>query len=118
MRQCIYRFPESMIPYSRMHGKTKEMADLFGLREEVQQDAGEVVGVVVGVAQLVGQSIEEEVAALCVQIGRHSLEDVHGRGMKHGGRAGLHLPLGLHLLHADDSHLLGRAIYTGMQTDE
>lgn len=44
------------------------MQYLTVLIEEVQQDAGEVVGVVVGIAQLVGQSIQEQVATLCVQI--------------------------------------------------
>ena len=39
------------------------------LVEEVEEDAGEVVGVVVGEAQLVGQRVEEEVAPLGVQVG-------------------------------------------------
>lgn len=43
-------------------------SDLGCLIEEVQQDAGEVVGVVVGVAQLIGQGIEEKVAPLCVKV--------------------------------------------------
>ena len=44
--------------------------------EQIQQDAGEVVGVVVGVAQLVCQGIQEEVAALCVKVTSKPHEDV------------------------------------------
>ena len=46
------------------------------LVEEVEEDAGEVVGVVVGEAQLVGQGVQEQVAPLRVQVGRQLLEDV------------------------------------------
>ena len=46
------------------------------LVEEVEEDAGEVVGVVVGEAQLVGQGIQEQVAPLRVQVGGQLLEDV------------------------------------------
>lgn len=50
--------------------------------EEVQQDAGEVVSVIVGVAQLVGKSVQEEVAAFCVQVIGQAHEDVQG-GLMH-----------------------------------
>ena len=42
------------------------------------------MGVVVGVAQLICKGVEEEVSPLRVQVSGHALEDVHGRGMKHG----------------------------------
>ena len=57
---------------------------LTGLREEVEQHAGEVVGVVVGVAQLVGDGIEEEVAPFVVQILDEVLENVHGGALCDG----------------------------------
>ena len=52
------------------------------LVEEVEEDAGEVVGVVVGEAQLVGERVEEEVAPLGVQVSGQLLEDV-GRLLVH-----------------------------------
>ncbi len=67
------------------------------LVEKVQQDAGEVVCVVVGVAQLVGQSIEEEVASFCVQVTSQAHENIQ-RGLVHGVALGPRLVLvnGLH----------------------
>jgi len=56
---------------------------LLGLGEEEEQDAGEVVGVGVWEAQLVGQGIEEEVAALSVQVACQALKDVHCRRVHH-----------------------------------
>ena len=58
-------------------------SDLWRLVEEVEQDAGEVVGVIVGVAQLVGQGVQEEVAPLCVHVSSQAHEDVQG-GLVHG----------------------------------
>ena len=54
------------------------------LVEEVQEDAGEVVGVVVGEAQLVGQRIQEQVAPLGVQVSSQLLEDVGRLLVPHG----------------------------------
>ena len=45
-----------------------------GLGEEVEEAAGVVVGVRVGVAQLVGDTIEEQVAALGVHVHRKVLQ--------------------------------------------
>lgn len=59
------------------------MANLLGFSKEVEEDAGEVVCMVVGEAQLVGQGIQEQVAALCVQLHSNLLEDVHCRPMHH-----------------------------------
>lgn len=52
------------------------MCYLCVLVKKVEEDAGEVVGVVVGEAQLVGQRVQEQVAPLCVQFARQLLEDV------------------------------------------
>mmetsp|Transcript_25033 Transcript_25033/g.69879 ORF Transcript_25033/g.69879 Transcript_25033/m.69879 type:complete len:303 (-) Transcript_25033:2245-3153(-) len=59
------------------------------LREEVQQHTREIVGVVVGVAQLVGDGIEQQIAALRVEVCRQALKDVHGGGVHHRGGARL-----------------------------
>ena len=56
-------------------------ADLAVLIEEVQQDTRKVVCMVVGIAQLVSKSVQEEVAAFCVQIIGQAHEDVQGRLM-------------------------------------
>ena len=58
-------------------------SDLCCLVEEVQQDAGEVVCVVVWIAQLICQGIQEEIAALSVQVVGQAHEDVQG-GLMHG----------------------------------
>mmetsp|Transcript_10128 Transcript_10128/g.29888 ORF Transcript_10128/g.29888 Transcript_10128/m.29888 type:complete len:254 (-) Transcript_10128:1041-1802(-) len=50
-----------------------------GLLEEAEEHAGEVVRVVVGEAQLVGQGVEEQVAPLRVELARELLVNVHGR---------------------------------------
>jgi len=67
------------------------------LVEKVQKDAGEVVCVVVRVAQLVGQSIEEEVTPFCVHI---------QRGLVHGIALGPRLVLvdGLHNTHVGEAN--------------
>ena len=59
-----------------------------GLGEEVEQRAGEVVRVRVGVAQLVGDAVEEVVAALRLQVDRQVLEDVHVGGVADGAHVG------------------------------
>ena len=48
-----------------------------GLCEQVEEAAGVVVGVRVGVAQLIGDAVKEEVAALRVHVDCKVLEDVH-----------------------------------------
>jgi len=48
-----------------------------GLAEQVEQEAGEVVGVRVGVSQLVGDTVEEEIPTLGIHIHRQILENVH-----------------------------------------
>ena len=63
------------------------------------------MGVVVGVAQLVGQGVQEQVAALGVQVIGHPLEDVHGRCVHDRRSPRLHLPLRLHLLHISHQSL-------------
>lgn len=50
---------------------------LRGLGEEVEQDTTEVVGVVVGIAKLVGNGIEEKVSALSIQVRSQMLENIH-----------------------------------------
>lgn len=60
---------------------------LLGLGEEEEEDAGEVVGVRVGEAQLVGERVQEQVAPLCVQIVRQALEDIHRGRVHHRLRA-------------------------------
>ena len=49
--------------------------------------------VVVGVSELVGQRIEEEVAAFSVQIQCQALEDIHGRRVHHWRRPWCRLQL-------------------------
>lgn len=51
----------------------------FGVRlvEEVQQRAAEVVGVDVGIAQLIGDGVQEQVTAFVVQVNCQVLQDVH-----------------------------------------
>ena len=61
----------------------QEKANLCCLIEEIQQDAGEVVGVVVGIAQLVCEGIQEEVTPLSIQVIGQTHEDVQ-RGLMHG----------------------------------
>lgn len=48
-----------------------------GLGEEIQQRAAEVVRVAVGVPQLVGDGVQEQIASFCVEINGQILEDVH-----------------------------------------
>ena len=73
---------------------------LSRLVEKVQKDAGEVVCMIVGVTQLVGQSIEEEVAPFCVQVTSQTHENIQ-RGLVHGIALGPRLVLvdGLHSTH-------------------
>lgn len=70
------------------------------LVEKVQKDAGEVVCMIVRVAQLVGQSIEEEVTSFCVQVTSQAHENIQ-RGLVHGVALGPRLVLvdGLHSTH-------------------
>mmetsp|Transcript_59972 Transcript_59972/g.147449 ORF Transcript_59972/g.147449 Transcript_59972/m.147449 type:complete len:234 (-) Transcript_59972:1164-1865(-) len=64
------------------------------LLEQRQQHAREVVRVAVGVAQLVGDGVEEEVASLRVKVAAELPEHVHARVLGHG-------PLALPLVLAD-----------------
>lgn len=48
-----------------------------GLCKQVQHGATEVVGVTVGVSQLIGNCIQEKVPAFSVQVYCQILEDVH-----------------------------------------
>jgi len=75
------------------------------LVEKVQKDAGEVVCVVVRVAQLVGQSIEEEVTSFCVQVTSQAHENIQ-RGLVHGIALGPRLVLvdGLHNTHVGEAN--------------
>jgi hypothetical protein len=75
------------------------------LVEKVQKDAGEVVCVVVRVAQLVGQSIEEEVTPFCVQVTSQAHENIQ-RGLVHGIALGPRLVLvdGLHNTHVGEAN--------------
>ena len=61
---------------------------LVGLGEEEEEGAAEVLGVGVGVPQLVGDGVEEEVAALRLQVDRQVLEDVHVGGVADGAHVG------------------------------
>ena len=45
------------------------------------------MSVVVGIAQLVGQGIQEKVASLSVQLRGQALVDIHGRVVGHRGTA-------------------------------
>ena len=69
---------------------------LAGLSEHEEQDAGEVVRVVVRIAQLVGHRIEKQEAALGAERLREVLEELHAGGSRRGPRA--QLGAGLHLL--------------------
>ena len=48
-----------------------------GLAEQVEQEAGEVVGVRVGVSQLIGDTVEEEIPSLGIHIHRQILKKVN-----------------------------------------
>ncbi len=78
---------------------------LSRLVEKVQKDAGEVVCVVVRVAQLVGQSIEEEVTPFRVQVTSQAHENIQ-RGLVHGIALGPRLVLvdGLHNTHVGQAN--------------
>ena len=64
---------------------------LVGLGEQEEKGAGKVLGVGVGVPQLVGDGVEEEVASLRLQVHSQVLEYVHVRGVRDRlhGRAGV-----------------------------
>ena len=57
----------------------------IGLGKEAEQDAAEVVRVAVGVAQLVGDGVDEQITSLRVQIDGQILEDVDVGRMADGG---------------------------------
>ena len=59
-----------------------------GLGKQVEQAAGEVVGVGVGVPQLVGNTVEEQIPALGVHVHSQVLEDVHVAAMGNAAHAG------------------------------
>ena len=68
--------------------------DLFlnGLRigfcKQVEKTTGEVVGVRVGISQLVGDAVEGEVPALGVHVHGEVLENVHVAAVRDGADAG------------------------------
>jgi hypothetical protein len=49
----------------------------ISLRKKVKKNTREVVCMVVGIAQLVGHSIKEQVSAFCVKLQNKVLEDIH-----------------------------------------
>ena len=56
-----------------------------GFGEEIQQSAREVMRVRVGITQLIGDGVEEQVSAFRIEIDGQVLENVHVRGMGDGG---------------------------------
>ena len=60
----------------------------IGFREQVEKTTGEVVGVRVGISQLVGDAVEGEVPALGVHVHGEVLEDVHVAAVGDGADAG------------------------------
>ena len=66
------------------------LLDVFfvGLSKQVEKTAGEVVSVGVGVSQLVGDAVEEEIPSLSVHVHRQVLEDVHVTAVCDGANAG------------------------------
>mmetsp|Transcript_2978 Transcript_2978/g.5335 ORF Transcript_2978/g.5335 Transcript_2978/m.5335 type:complete len:511 (+) Transcript_2978:47-1579(+) len=65
----------------------KDAGDLFlddvlgGFGEHEEDDAAKVVGVVVGVAQLVGDGVEEEITAFRIKIAGKTLEEIKGSAL-------------------------------------
>lgn len=63
-----------------------------GLGEQIEQGAAEVVRVAVGIAQLIGDRVEKQIAALRVEVDGEILKDVHVRRVgdrRHVGRVAL-----------------------------
>ena len=59
-----------------------------GFRKQVEKTTGEVVGVRVGISQLVGDAVEGEVPALGVHVHGEVLENVHVAAVRDGADAG------------------------------
>ena len=60
----------------------------IGFRKQVEKTTGEVVGVRVGISQLVCDAVEEEVPPLGVHVHGQVLEDVHIAAVGNGADAG------------------------------
>ena len=56
-----------------------------GFGEEIQQSAREIMRVRVGITQLIGDGVEEQISAFRIEIDGQVLENVHVRGMGDGG---------------------------------
>lgn len=78
--------PESVGVWMGATRKEQGGAHLLGLEEQEEEDEGEIVGVVVGVAELVGDGVEEEVAPLRVQVHGQRAEYVHRSADHHSIR--------------------------------
>jgi len=67
----------------------KDLSNLFlndllvGLHKEVEDDAGKVVGVVVGIPQLVNNRVQEAPSSLVVELVHHLLEQLHRFLVRH-----------------------------------
>ena len=59
-----------------------------GLCKEIQKTTAVVVSVRVGISELVGNTVEEQVPALSVHVHRQVLEDVHVAAVGYGRDAG------------------------------
>ena len=60
----------------------------IGFRKQVEKTTGEIVGVGVGISQLVCDAVEEEVPPLGVHVHGQVLEDVHVAAVGDGADAG------------------------------
>jgi len=112
-----YQEPPGMWPVDNQ-SLQEDSCDLFlnslcvCLSEQVEETAGEVVGVGVGVPQLVGDTVEEQVAALGVHVHRQVLEDVHVAAVGDRGDAGA-LALGPNVLDSLGANIHDKSIDHG-----
>ena len=99
------------------------LARLVGIGKQVQEHAAKVMRMVVGIAQLVGDGVQEQVTPFGIEVERQMLEDVHARAVRNRRRDRRRLVLQLRdavdadVEHerVDERHVVARAWVIGLR---